>query len=111
MLVTLCAPRIGLAEPAAAPLAPTAIQSPILGVWHTYRSDSVDNLASAVAYNSVRNEYLVVCDNGLDIFGQRRTGNGQVSKSSGSDGADMPLFVMSSRISNICFVPSLHNVH
>ncbi|MBN1976980.1 MAG: hypothetical protein JW918_06225 [Anaerolineae bacterium] len=57
VLVILCAaPRAGLAEPAA----PAAVLSPILGGWRTYRSDNVDNLASAVAYNSVRDEYLVV---------------------------------------------------
>ena len=61
MLATLSAvPWIGLAEPAAVALAPLAAQSPILGGWRTYRSDNVDNLASAVAYNSVRDEYLVV---------------------------------------------------
>ena len=61
MLATLLAvPWIGPAEPAAAALAPIAAQGPILGGWRTYRSDNVDNRASAVAYNSVRDEYLVV---------------------------------------------------
>jgi hypothetical protein len=61
VLVILCiAPRTGLAEPAAAALAPVAIQEPILGIWKNYRLDGVDDMAPAVAYNSVRDEYLVV---------------------------------------------------
>jgi hypothetical protein len=83
VLAILCAvPCTGLAEPAAAPLAPAAIQSPILGVWHTYRSDNVDNLASAVAYNSVRNEYLVVWEDHyaseIAIYAQRADADGNL---------------------------------
>ncbi|MBN1581109.1 MAG: hypothetical protein JXA89_10430, partial [Anaerolineae bacterium] len=51
---------IGLVKPGATVSAQVAVQSPILGGWRTYRSDNVDNLASAVVYNSVRDEYLVV---------------------------------------------------
>jgi len=83
VLVILCAaPRAGLAEAAAAPSAPAAVQSPILGVWHTYRSDSVDNLASAVAYNSVRNEYLVVWEDHyaseIAVYAQRADADGNL---------------------------------
>lgn len=76
MLATLAiVPLIGLAKPAVAALGPIAAQGPILGGWRTYRSDSVDNLASVVAYNNVRNEYLVVWEDHnvseIAIYGRR----------------------------------------
>jgi hypothetical protein len=40
--------------------APGNAQSPILGGWIPLRVDDIDNLASAMVFNSVRNEYLVV---------------------------------------------------
>jgi hypothetical protein len=76
LAVILAAPRTGLAGPAA----PAAIQGPILGGWRTYRSDNVDNLASAVAYNNVRDEYLVVWEDHyaseIAIYARRVGSNG-----------------------------------
>ena len=54
------APRAGFSVSADEGASPLVASSPILGGWTTYRSDDVDNLASAIAYNSLRGEYLVV---------------------------------------------------
>ncbi len=79
------APRVGLAEPVPAVLAPAAVQSPILGGWRTYRSDSVDNLASAMAYNSVRDEYLIVWEDHyaseIAIYARRADSDGNALSS------------------------------
>lgn len=76
VMLLLTALWIGLAEPAAA----AVLQSSILGGWTTYRSDAVDNRASAVAYNSVRGEYLVVWEDHyaseIAIYARRVDGDG-----------------------------------
>jgi hypothetical protein len=71
----------GLAQPTSAGVGLAATQSPILGPWiNIWTTDSVDNLAPAVAYNSRHDEYLVVWENDRgatrDIYAQRVAGNG-----------------------------------
>jgi hypothetical protein len=46
--------------------------------WTIFTHGTEDRTNADVAYNLARNEYLVVCDNGVDIIGKRLTGNGQV---------------------------------
>jgi len=46
--------------------------------WTIFTHGTEERVNADVAYNLARNEYLVVCDNGVDIFGKRLTGNGQV---------------------------------
>jgi hypothetical protein len=78
--VLIATPRVGLAGPACDMLVPAAAQNPVLGPWWDYRLDAVNNRAPAVAYNSARNEYLLVWEDHyaseIAIYGQRISGNG-----------------------------------
>jgi hypothetical protein len=69
------APGIGLAQSAI-----ESIKAPIFGSWRTIRSDAVDNMASVIAYNNVRDEFLVVWEDHyvseVAIYAQRVDGNG-----------------------------------
>jgi hypothetical protein len=70
-------PHTGLAESAAS----AAVQSPILGGWSVYRLNSVDDRASAVAYNSVRDEYLAVWEehyaSEITVYARRVSSDGE----------------------------------
>jgi len=78
----LAPPANGLARPVSEKASPATLLSPILGSFiNIWTTDSVDNLAPAVAYNSNHDEYLVVWYNDQgggtwDIYAQRVDGDG-----------------------------------
>lgn len=69
---TLAAPQTGI----------TSLAPPLEDFIHIWTGDGVDNLAPAVAYNSLHDEYLVVWENDRgathDIYARRVSGDGQV---------------------------------
>jgi len=78
----LAVPERGLAQSGKPGTELTAIQSPILDPFINIWVDTVDNLAPAVAYNSLHDEYLVVWynDRGAtwDVYAQRVGGDGSL---------------------------------
>ena len=74
-LMVIAAPSVGQARTTEKQSAWIGAQGPDLGGWHTFRSDSVDNLASAVAYSGRRDEYMVVWEDHnaseVAVYGRR----------------------------------------
>ena len=76
LVVLFSAPDVGRAQSETDPPGQISTQWPdFFGGMKAYRVDSVDNLASAIAYNSVRGEYLIVWEDHyaseIAVYGKR----------------------------------------
>ena len=81
--VLLAIPQVGLAQPINKGISPAALQAPILDPFIDIWVDTVYNMAPAVAYNSLHDEYLVVWYNDQggptrDIYARRVGGDGSL---------------------------------